>query len=73
MASVLMKKQFLRITSSVLGGGGLAVTPHLVADRLGETLPPIALVGILLGGTGMGILAQHYLSQRRGKQQKEEA
>jgi hypothetical protein len=63
VVAVVMKKQFMRLTSSLIGGGGLALTTHLVAERSGEEIPPIVLVFILLISTGFGVVSQQLLSK----------
>jgi|TARA_A100001015_G_C14836602_1_gene650738 hypothetical protein len=70
IVSLVMKKQFMRLTSSLIGGGGLALTTHLVAERSGEDIPSIVLVFIMLISTGLGVVSQHFLSKYKKKSKK---
>lgn len=68
--SICMKKQFMRITTSLIGGGGLALTTHLAADRAEEEVPALILVLIMTVGTALGVGGQHYLSKRHKRLKK---
>jgi hypothetical protein len=70
LLSIVMKKQIMRITTSLIGGGGLALTTHLVADRVKKEVPAIVLVFIMIVGTAIGVGAQHYLSKRHKRLKK---
>lgn len=70
LVSIAMKKQFMRIATSLIGGGGLALTTHLVADRIEEEVPALVLVFIMIAGTAVGVGAQHYLSKRHKRLKK---
>ena len=70
IVSVAMKKQYMRLTASLIGGAGLALTSHLVAERSGEEIPPLLFVLILLISTAFGVVSQHMLSTYRKKRQR---
>ena len=65
IVSVLLKKQFLRITTSLVGSGGIALATHLVAAKTNTVVPSLAYVVILFVFTGIGVLLQTYISKRR--------
>lgn len=57
---------FVRISSSLVGAGGLALLCHLVVGRVnGEAVPGVALLGILVVATLAGVATQRYLAKRR--------
>lgn len=71
----VQKTQIVRITTSLLGGGGVALTTHLVVRREtgGERVPDAALLAILLVGTLFGVFVQHRIGkvkQRRKELKK---
>ena len=63
----VQRVQVVRITTSLLGGGGLALTTHLVGTREGdnEGVPDVALLIILLVGTVVGVVVQTRLAKKR--------
>ena len=63
--SYLQRKQFIRITSSLIGGGLLVLTVYIITDASGHPLPGLAAIGILVASTLCGIGAQHMLAKRR--------
>ena len=66
IASQWQRTHFIRISSSLLGGAGIALTVHLVFERVGEgTVPPLALLFTMLGSAGGGIALQSYVETRR--------
>lgn len=65
VASHWQRTHFVRISSSLLGGGGLAWTVHLVAERSDSTIPALALLSVLLVSTTGGVVTQHYLAKQR--------
>jgi hypothetical protein len=64
------KKHFVRVSSSLLGGGGLALTTHLVVHRTGGTLPSLGVLAILLLSTVTGVGVQHWRSVRRARRRE---
>lgn len=67
----LQKTEVVRITTSLLGGGGVALATHLVVEReSGEEVPDVALLAILLVGTLFGVFVQHRLAKTRRKEAK---
>lgn len=79
VVATVMKRQLLRLTSSLLGGGGLAFSAHLVAQRSGDEAPPVLFLAILGASAGVGLVAQHLLSdeqrrrRRHARRRKEDA
>ena len=62
----VQKTQIVRITTSLLGGGGLALTTHLVVERESdEKVPDVALLAILVVGTLFGVFVQHRIAKTR--------
>lgn len=68
VATQRQRVQFVRISSSLLGGAGVATTVHLIADRAQETLPPAALLAIVLVCTLGGVYVQYRI--KRPKRRK---
>lgn len=67
VVSVVTRTYVLRITTSLLGGSGVAATTYLVADRSGESVPSLALVGIMNIASLVGLGTQHAIARRRKK------
>lgn len=65
------KKSFIRITSSLIGGGGLTFTIWLVCDRVGENVPSLALLVVLVLSVCIGVPLQKYIKKRREKRKQE--
>jgi hypothetical protein len=66
VVSHVQRTQVVRITTSLLGGGGLALTTHLVVARESEQgVPDVALLGILLVSTVVGVVVQTRIAKRR--------
>jgi hypothetical protein len=65
VVSQCQRRDFLRLASAMLGGGGLATASHLVVDRAGGALPAVALLTIALGAATVGVLVQARLARRR--------
>ena len=65
IASQFQRTHFVRIASSLVGGGGLAFGTHLVSDRAGTSLPALLLLAILLAGTVAGVATQYHCAARR--------
>ena len=68
VASFWQRVHFVRISSSLLGGSGVAWTVHLVADRASgraNTVPSLVLLILLLATTGVGVAVQYKLQQQR--------
>lgn len=65
--SQCQKKNFVRIISSLLGGGGIAAATFLVALRIDATynLSSVVLLAIVATSTLLGTLIQHTLSKRK--------
>ena len=70
VVATVMRKQLLRLTSSLLGGGGLAFSIHLIAQRSGEEAPPVLHVIVLGASACVGLVAQHLLSDEQRKRRR---
>ena len=67
----MQRREFVRISSSLLGGGGLVLGVHLVADRADATVPPLALLAVLIAATVAGVAVQWHRSKRRKRRKQE--
>lgn len=56
---------FLRLTSSLLGGGCFALATYWVAERHGTRLPTLPLLAIVATSTAVGVATQTVLRHRR--------
>lgn len=65
IVAYVQKKNLIRITSSFIGGSGIAASVHLIGDRTGTAVPPLLLLCILIVASGVGIFLQRFLAQRR--------
>lgn len=73
VASHVQRKHFVRICSSMIGGGGVAWAVHLVAHREnGESAPPLVLLSILALSTLAGTAAQYEIARRKQRRPAEE-
>ena len=70
IVSIVMKKQFLRLTSSLIGGGGAALTSYFVANRFGTKIPSLVLVFIMLISAGLGVVSQDFISRYQKNKRK---
>lgn len=66
------KKQFVRITSALAGGGGVALATHLVFHRVDEDLSSVALLAIFAVAATTGIGVQHARSKHKKQRKKKE-
>lgn len=71
VVSQFMRTHFVRISSSLLGGGGLALTVHLVATRSDDTVPGIVLLLVLLVSTVGGVGIQYRVARYRRKKREQ--
>ena len=65
VTSVCFKKHFMRITTSLIGGGGVALVLYLCSNRNKWDLASVVYLSVLLGSALMGIFIQRWLSSRR--------
>lgn len=72
VASVVMRKEFIRLTSSLIGGAGVAAVVHLSALRSEVNVPQILYVVVICLSAVVGVLTQYLLSKRRRKKRNEE-
>jgi hypothetical protein len=71
VVSQCQRRDFMRLASAMLGGGGLATASHLVSDRAsGGALPAVALLTIALGAAVVGVLVQARLARRRAARRR---
>jgi hypothetical protein len=63
------RTHFVRISSSLVGGGGVSLGVWLLAERAGEDLPPLVLLAVLVVCTVGGVAVQRHLD-RRGRRQR---
>ena len=62
----VQRAQVVRITTSVLGGGGVALVTHLVVVREGgAAVPDVALLVVLLVCTVVGVAVQTRLAKKK--------
>lgn len=64
------KKSFVRITSSLVGGGGIAFSIWLVCERADEPVPSIVLLVVLILSVCIGVPLQKYLKKRKERQKR---
>ena len=69
--SVAYRTPLLRVSTSLAGGGGVAVAVHLVASRVGHPAPSLLLVAVCLSVCLAGTAAQSYLAQKRGRRRRQ--
>ena len=65
VVAYFQRKDFLRIASSLLGGGAWTLALFVVCDRNGVPVPQIASLGILLGCTLVGVSVQRWRRTRK--------
>lgn len=69
--SACYRKQLLRVTTSLVGGGGMSIVVYLVSTRLGHAPPSLVLACVLLSSSIMGVVIQtrleRYLLRRKQK------
>lgn len=65
IVAYIQEKNLIRVSSSLIGGGGAAVSAHLVSQRMGYTLPSILVLVILLSMASAGVFAQRHLASRK--------
>lgn len=67
-----MKKDLLRLSSSLLGGTGISLCVVLASDRLSPSSPPhpLLLLGIVIVCTTAGTLFQREMHRRRKNRKK---
>jgi len=65
--SQLQKKNFIRVSSSLIGGGGIALATHLITERAGVKLAEVFLLLILVGCTVLGTLVQTQVANMKSK------
>ena len=67
IVAYVQKKNLVRLSSSLIGGGGVAATVHLVGTRIGEGVPPVALLVVMILSTVSGVLVQRRLDAYRDR------
>jgi hypothetical protein len=58
VVACVRKDDFLRLGSSVLGGGGLAAAAYLIWDRIGHPPPPLVLLVVFVAASMFGVFYQ---------------
>ena len=58
VVGALQRREFVRISSSLLGAGGMTLLLHLAVERAGGRVPPIALLVVLVACTVGGVAVQ---------------
>ena len=74
VASHWQRTHFVRLSSALLGGGGIAWSVHLISFRAtGKhgAASPLVLLGILAVFTGIGVALQRHLAHRRQRRRSE--
>ena len=71
VVAYVQRTHFVRISSSLLGGGGVALAVWLLADRAGEDAPPLALLVVLATCTVGGVVVQRHLARRKTRRSRE--
>ena len=59
------RKNFLRIASSVIGGGCVTLAVYIVCDRTGASLPSVGGLIVLFACTILGTMVQSWRARRR--------
>ena len=70
--SYMMRKDFLRIATSIVGGSGIAFSTYMFTANILEPpikINPTILLIIMLITSGMGIIVQYYHSKKKKKAQ----
>ena len=63
--SCVAPKRALRVASAVVGGGGVALSVHLIVLRSsGDALPAGGIIGVTIGSAAVGLLVQHFCRRR---------
>ena len=68
VVAFFQKKNLIRVSSSLIGGAGIATSVHFVSHRTGNTLSPIPLLVVFAISSSVGIVSQRFLSRRRRQQ-----
>ena len=63
--SQLQRTWFVRISTSMLGGGGIALATWLLAERSGSAVHPLVLLGITVACTVIGVYVQQKIADRK--------
>lgn len=63
------KREFVRVTSSLLGGGTVAFGVWLVSDRTGSPVTSLVLLVVLTTCTFVGVIVQRWDHARRTKKE----
>jgi len=64
VTSVCFKKHFMRITTSLIGGGGIALVLYLCSNRNNWDLASVVYLSVLIASALMGMFIQRCLSSR---------
>lgn len=64
VVAVCMKTEVLRLTTALVGGGGVGLAVHLVAERLEVDVPSLVLVALVLGASVAGVAVQYCVALR---------
>lgn len=67
IATQCQRAHVVRISSALVGGGGLAYATHLVADRAGADVPALVLLATLVLSTVAGVALQCRFTRPRGR------
>lgn len=71
VVSQFQQRHFIRIASSLLGGGGVALCVHLVFARLSDdAISSVALLVVVVVSTISGVFAQHRIAKWRERKKK---
>ena len=65
IVAVVVRRSFLQIATSLMGGSGLALSVQLIATRAEWALSGWVLVVTIFVSTVCGVLAQRFLRKRR--------
>lgn len=70
IASYVQRKSLLRIASSLLGGGCLALATFIVCERNGVEFPSVAGLAVLVVATLVGVGLQRWRARRRRQRRR---
>lgn len=70
IVACVQKKHLMRLSSSLVAGGGLAVAVHLVTQRAEVAIPSVLFFVIVLGSGLVGVSIQRALSARRKRRRR---
>ena len=65
VVAYVQKRNFLRIASSLVGGGCVSLAVIVVCDRADVAFPTVAALGVLVACAGIGIWVQRCRASRR--------